>query len=236
MGLLIIIAWIAAITGFSCFGSWYVRKYTRADALIGLYVAFVLISNLIAYKIAEFELGFATFYATSAILVFSVTFLLTDIVNESFGRKETQRMIFIAFLTQVAVAFFIWLAISYQPAPFWPDQEIFAKIFGFAPRIMLASWIAFLISENIDAYIFAWFRKLTKGKHLWARNAFSSLPAMALDTFIFVVIAFAGVQPLLPLAIGGLVIKWLVGIVDIPFMYINRWIMNRKSSDVLPTD
>ncbi len=227
--------WIAIITGFSCFGSWYARKYNRADALIGLYVAFVLISNLIAYKIAAFELGFATFYATSAILVFSVTFLLTDIVNESFGRKETQRMIFIAFLTQIAVAFFIWLAILYKPAPFWPDQEIFAKIFSFAPRIMLASWIAFLISENIDAYIFAWFRKLTKGKHLWARNAFSSLPAMTLDTFIFVVIAFTGVQPLLPLAIGGLIIKWLVGIVDIPFMYLNRWIMNWKNSEVPPT-
>lgn len=228
MGILSLIAWIAAITIFSLFGSWYARKYDRADALIGLYVAFVLISNIIAYKIAAFDLGFTVFFATAATLVFSVTFLLTDIVNEKFGRKETQKMIFIAFMTQVAVAFFIWLALSLKPAPFWPDQNIFAKIIGFAPRIMLASWIAFLISENADAYIFAWFKKITDGKHLWMRNTFSSIPSMALDTVVFVIIAFYGAQPLWPLITGVLVIKWLVGIIDIPFMYLNRWIMYKK--------
>lgn len=228
MNALLIIIWIIIITTFSLAGSWYARKYNKADALIGLYVAFVLISNIIAYKIAAFDFGFTTFFATSATLVFSVTFLLTDVVNEKFGRKETQKMIFIAFITQLAVAFFIWLAISLEPAPFWPDQEIFTKIIGFAPRIMIASWIAFLISENLDAYLFAWFKKITNGKHLWMRNAFSSLPSMALDTIIFVTIAFFGIQPLLPLITGVLVIKWLIGIIDIPFMYLNRWVMNKK--------
>lgn len=226
--LLQMLLWIVAITAFSFFGSWYARRYDRVDALVGLYVAFILISNIVAYKIAAFDLGFNTFYATSATLVFAVTFLLTDIVNEKFVRKETQNMIFIAFITQVAVAFFIWLAISLQPAPFWQDQENFAKIIGYTPRIMIASWVAFLISGNIDAYMFDWFKKVTKGKHLWMRNAFSSLPAMALDTLIFVTIAFAGVQPLLQLIIGILVIKWLVGIIDIPFMYLNRMILYRK--------
>ena len=229
MNPLLLILWIGIITTFSLFGSWYARKYNKPDALIGLYVAFVLISNIIAYKIAAFDFGFITFYATSATLVFSVTFLLTDIVNEKFGRKETHKMIFIAFITQLAVALFILLAIYLKPAPFFTDQEIFAKILGFAPRIMLASWIAFLISENADAYIFVWFKNLTKGKHLWIRNIFSSIPSMALDTLIFVTIAFYGVQPLSPLIIGVLVIKWLVGIVDIPFMYLNRWIMNKKT-------
>jgi len=228
MDALIIFIWIIIITSFSLFGAWYARKYNRADALIGLYVSFVLISNIIAYKIAAFDFGFITFYATAATLVFSVTFLLTDIVNEKFGRKETQKMIFIAFITQIAVAVFIWLSISLTPAPFWPDQEIFAKIMGFAPRIMLASWIAFLISENMDAYIFSWFKKKTQGKHLWMRNAFSSIPSMALDTLIFVSIAFYGVQPLLSLITGVLAIKWIVGIVDIPFMYLNRWVMYKK--------
>jgi len=225
MDALLILVWIVIITSFSLFGAWYARKYNRADALIGLYVSFVLISNIIAYKIAAFDFGFVTFYATAATLVFSVTFLLTDIVNEKFGRKETQKMILI---TQIAVTFFIWLSISLTPAPFWPDQEIFAKIMGFAPRIMLAGWIAFLISENMDAYIFSWFKKKTRGKHLWMRNVFSSIPSMALDTLIFVSIAFYGVQPLLPLITGVLVIKWIVGVVDVPFMYLNRWVMHRK--------
>jgi len=226
--LLTILLWIIFISAFSLLGSWYARKYNSPDALIGLYVSFVLISNIIAYKIAEYNLGFISFFASAAALVFPVTFLLTDIVNEKFGRKETQKMIFIAFLTQIAVMFFIWLAIFLTPAPFWPDQEIFKKIIGFAPRIMLASWIAFLISENTDAYIFSWFKTFTKGKHLWMRNVLSSIPSMALDTIIFVVIAFYNVQPLLPLLIGTLALKWIVGIIDIPFMYLSRWIMFKR--------
>ena len=228
MDSLIVLIWIVLITSFSLFGSWYAKKYNKPDALIGLYVAFVLVSNIIAYKIVEFDFIFMKFFATAATLVFSVTFLLTDIVNEKFGRVETQKMIFIAFITQITVAFFVWLSISLKPAPFWQDQESFARIIGFAPRVMFASLIAFIVSENIDAYLFSWFKKLTKGKHLWMRNAFSSLPSMLIDTIIFVTIAFYGVQPLLPLIIGVLVVKWLVGIIDIPFMYLNRWIMYRK--------
>ena len=228
MEISLIILWISIISSFSLFGSWYVRKYNKPDALIGLYVAFVLISNIIAYKIAAFNFGFITFYATSATLVFAVTFLLTDIVNEKFGRKETHKMIFITFITQVAVALFILLAIYLEPAPFFKDQDIFIKILGFAPRIMIASWIAFLISENVDAYLFEWFKKITMGRHLWVRNVFSSIPSMALDTIIFVTIAFYKVQPLLPLITGVLIIKWFVGVVDIPFMYLNRAVMHKK--------
>ncbi len=228
MNLLIIIIWIALITCFSLFGAWYARKYDKPDGIIALYIAFVIISNILAVKIAEFNLGVITLYATAASIIFPVTFLLTDVVNEKFGRKETHKMIFLAFITQVAVALFIYLAIKMPSAPFWAGQETFSTILGFAPRVMLASWIAFLISENTDAYIFSWFKKLTQGKHLWSRNIFSSIPAMALDTIIFVTIAFYNIQPLAPLILGVLVIKWIVGIIDIPFMYLNRWIMYKK--------
>ena len=94
MDLLLMIIWVGLLTLLSLFGSWYARKFKRADALIGLFVAFILISNIIAYKIVAFDLGFTTFYATAATLVFAITFLLTDIVNEKFGRQETQKMIF----------------------------------------------------------------------------------------------------------------------------------------------
>ncbi|MEK6852842.1 MAG: queuosine precursor transporter [Nanoarchaeota archaeon] len=223
-----ILLWIVAITAFTILGSMYARKFERPDALIGIYVAFALFSNIVAAKIAQFNLGFGNFFAPAAVIVFSVTFLITDIVNEKFGRKETQRMIFIAFLSQVAITFFTWLVLSLEPAPFWQNQSAFEVIFGQVPRIIAASWVASLISENLDAYIFDWFKRLTKGKHLWARNILSSLPAMALDSVLFVTIAFYGIQPIGPLILGVLVIKWLVGIVNIPFMYLNRWIMYRK--------
>lgn len=222
------ILWIVLITAFSLLGSWYARKYERVDLLVGLYVSFVLISNIVAYKIVAFDFGFITFFASSATILFSVTFLLTDIVNEKFGRMETHKMIFIAFIGQVATALFIFIVLNLEPAPFWTDQESFARIIGFAPRVMLASWIAFLLSENLDAFVFEWFKRLTKGKHLWMRNIFSSIPAMALDTLVFVTIAFYGVQPLMPLITGIIVIKWIVGVINVPFMYLNRYVMYRK--------
>jgi uncharacterized integral membrane protein (TIGR00697 family) len=82
----------------------------------------------------------------------------------------------------------------------------------------------------VDAYLFQWFRKLTQGRHLWMRNAFSSLPAMLLDSVLFASLAFYGVLPLLPLIIGVTVTKWIFGIIDIPFMYLSRAIMGKHTS------
>ena len=110
-------------------------------------------------------------------------------------------MIFIAFIVQIAITLFIWLSIKITPAPFRTDQDSFMKIIGSAPRLILASWIAFIVSENVDAYIFSWMKKATNGKYLWMRNVFSSIPSMALESIIFVSIAFYGNQPLLPLII-----------------------------------
>ncbi len=227
----LIIFWIMAVSAFTLFGAYYARKYERPDALIGLYVAFILVSNFTAQKIANFDLTFTSFTAPATVLVFSVTFLITDVVNEKFGRKETQRMISIGVLTQIASAVFIFLVLSLPSASFWQNQAVFEQIFGLVPRILVASWVAFFISENADAYIFAWFKKFTKGRHLWARNAFSSLPSMTLDSFIFVPLGFWGVIPdnvLLTVTGGLLVTKYLVGLVDIPFIYLNRWVMYGK--------
>ncbi|MDZ4256981.1 MAG: queuosine precursor transporter, partial [archaeon] len=208
--------------------SWYARKYGKPDALIGLYVAFVIAANIMAIKIAAFDLGFSTFIAPAATLIFAVTFLITDIVNERFGKNETLNMIRIALVAQIVMVFFIWLTIAIPPAPFWSDQQIFETILGFAPRIMVASWIAFYISESLDAHIFAWFKEFTKGKQLWMRNVFSSIPSMAVDSMIFVTLAFYGLQPIVPIFIGLIAMKWLVGLVDIPFMYANRWVLHKS--------
>lgn len=227
-----ILLWIIAISFTTVIGSIYAKKFNKPDALIGLYVAFVVFSNIAAAKIAVFDLGFAQFFAPAASIIFPVTFLLTDIVNEKFGRSEVHKMIFIAFLTQIVLSAFTYLVLALPSAPFWGGQPAFASILGQVPRIMVASWIAFLISENLDAIIFSWFKKKTQGKHLWTRNALSSLPSMFIDSLIFTTIAFLGVTPILPLMIGSVVTKWLVGLINIPFMYLNRSIMfDKKMTD-----
>lgn len=230
MSLTLLIFWIIGITSFTLLGSWYAKKYNKSDLLIGLYVTFVLVAQVLAAKISAFNLGFSTFFGPSGVLVFSITYLLTDIVNEKFGRKETQKMILIAFVSQIAMVFFFWLGVKFPPAPFWTIQGTWEQIFNLVPRITLASWIAFLITENFDAYVYSWFKKLTKGKYLWTRNAFSSIPALLLDSLIFIPIAFFGAMPILPLIIGQTAVKWLVGLINIPFMYLNKAILGKTET------
>lgn len=231
MSLSLLIFWIIGITSFTLLGSWYAKKYNKADLLIGLYVTFVLVAQVLAAKISAFDLGFSTFFGPSGVLVFSLTYLMTDIVNEKFGRKETQKMILIAFVSQIAMVFFFWLGVKFPPAPFWTIQGTWEQIFNLVPRITIASWVAFMITENFDAYVYSWFKKLTKGKYLWMRNAFSSIPALLLDSLIFIPLAFLGVMPILPLIIGQTAVKWLVGLINIPFMYLNKAILGKNETE-----
>lgn len=152
----LILLWIVAIASFTLLGSFYAKKYNKPDLLIGLYVTFVLVAQVLAAKISNFNLGFADFTGPSGVLVFSITFLLTDIVNEKFGRIEVQKMILIALISQFAMVFFFWLGTQFEPAPFWTLQESWSQIFNMVPRITIAGWIAFFVSETVDAYIFAW--------------------------------------------------------------------------------
>lgn len=227
MSLSLAILWAVVISLFAVGGAWYVRKYDRADALLALYVTLVVAGSVFASKTLAFDFGFAQFFAPGAVLFFSVTFLLTDIVNEKFGKKETYRMIALGFLAQVAFLVFSYLVLNAAAAPFFTNQVAFDAVFALVPRIALAGLVAFLVSETLDANLFQWFRNLTGGKHLWMRNAFSSLPSMAIDSAIFVSLAFWGVMPVMPLIIGLTVTKWLVGIVDIPFMYLSRALIRK---------
>lgn len=227
MTLPLILFWISVISFLAVGTAYYVRRFGRSDAALALYVTLVIAASILASKAIAFDLGFITLYAPGAVLIFSVTFLLTDIVNERFGKRETQRMIWFAFLAQIAFAVFTYFVIAAVPAPFFPHQEAFELVLSNVPRIVIAGLVAFLVSELLDAHIFQWFRRLTADRHLWMRNAFSTLPAMAVDSMIFVTIAFYGVVPILPLMVGLTAMKWLVGVIDIPFMYAARLVMGK---------
>ncbi len=227
--MLIILIWLATLVFASIAIPWYIRKYKRADLAIAFYVLYLALSQIIASKIATFNLIVTTFYAPAAVLIFPFTFQITDIVNEAFGRFEVHRMIFIAFVTQVLMTGFLWMATNLASAPFWHLQDAWYNIISLVPRITLASWIAFLVSENLDAWLYAKLKAFTKGRHLWIRNVFSDIPSLGIDSVIFITLAFYGVMPLLPLIWGQLVLKWIVGIADTPLMYLSRWVLTRPN-------
>lgn len=234
-GFVLYLLWAIGVSTFTLLGALYVRRYGKADLLVGLYTAFIIAAQILATKIAAFPVGDMTLIGPAGVLVFSVTFLLTDIVNEAFGRKATHKMIFIGFIAQVAVSFFLWLGTQFSPAPSWAENsDAWNGFFGMVPRIMLASWAAFLISENLDAALFAWLRRKTGERHLWLRNVLSTLPSLLVDSLIFIPLAFWGIPgvPLLVLIKGQTIAKWIVGIVNIPFMYLNHYVLCHGREEV----
>jgi queuosine precursor transporter len=229
MSLALMLLWVIVISLTAAGGAWYARRYGRSDALIALYVTLVVFANIAVGKIVAFDLGVTTVFAPATVLVFAVTFLLTDVVNERFGRAETRRMILLALLSQIALIVFSWMVLNAKGAPFFTNQAAFEALLGSVPRVAFASLVAFFVSENLDAQLFHWFREATGGKHLWMRNAFSSIPAMAVDSIVFLTLAFYGVMPIAPLIIGLITVKWIVGVIDIPFMYLMRAVLGKHS-------
>lgn len=227
MTLSLIILWILVISFTTIVASYYVKRYNRPDALIGLYITLVTVANIVAQKVIEYDFGGVSFFATSGTILFAVTYLITDIINEKFGCAEARHMVLITFLMQIVVAVFMFMTISATPAPFYNNNEAFKVILGSSLRIIGASLLAFIICEMMDVYIFHWLKNITNGKHLWIRSAFSTLPTMIIDSVLFVSFAFYGILPIFPIITGLIVVKWLVGIIDIPFMYLSRYIMNK---------
>ena len=212
----------------------------REDVAIAFYILFITMSQILAAKIGDFSLGSYLITAPVAVLIFPFTFQITDMVNENFGRNRTHRMIFLAFITQIAMSIFIWFSIEVPAAPFWgfdwgsdpsEAQQFWLNFLGSTIRITIASWISFIITENLDAILYAKLKKLTKNKKLWIRNVFSDIPTLALDSVLFISIAFGGMFPIDVILImiwGQLLTKWFFGIIDTPFMYLSRGIINGK--------
>ncbi len=226
--LLVFIIWLVTVAFASVASAWYIREYGLSDLAIALYVIYLAMAQILAVKILTFNFGLFTVYAPAGVLIFPFTFQIIDIVNEAFGHRVTRRMIFIAFLSQVFMVLFILMATVAIPAPFWKQHQAWHDIMTMVPRIIAASWVAFLISQNIDAVLFAWLREITQGRHLWLRNVLSDVPSLALDSFIFVFLAFSGVAPVWPLIIGQIVTKCIIGFIDAPFIYLSYAILKAK--------
>ncbi|MDH5402660.1 MAG: queuosine precursor transporter [Candidatus Heimdallarchaeota archaeon] len=222
--------------------SLYVRKYANADVLVGIYIAFITISQFLATRITLFNFGGnISFAAPAAVIIFPFTFQLTDQVNEKFGRKETHKMIFITFITQIFVVFFAWLSTTMLQL----NNDIFSadsynSIFSSSIRITLASWIAFLFSENFDAILYQYIKKITNDKALWVRNVVSDIISLLIDSIIFVPLAFAGIYPwmgefsILTIIIGQVITKWIFGLLDTPAIYLSRWLMYGELDEKIP--
>jgi uncharacterized integral membrane protein (TIGR00697 family) len=222
--------WIISLTLVTYVSSQIVKK-TRYGfaALTGLYVVYLAASQVLATRIVEFNLGFYTFYAPSAVFIYPFVAQVTDMINEVYGRKSAHTAILIAFATQVLLVLFILMVNSLVPAPFFQYEDAWKSLFGLSMRITAASWVSFLICSNLDAYVFDSLKKkffhrerafahdTSLNPYVWLRCSVSDAADLTLDSVIFVTLAYLGVMPVVPLIIGQLISKNVVGFLDNPW-------------------
>lgn len=212
------IYWISSLTIVTLASAYIVKKFPDYGfvALVAFYTIYLSASQILAARIINFDLGFYKFYAPAAVFIYPFISQAIDMINEVYGREKAHLAIAITFITQVLLVTFIAMVNSLSPAPFFQFEEAWQNIFNLGIRITAASWIAFLVCQNLDAYVFAWLKRKHE-RNLLLRSVTSDILDLTLDSIIFVTLAFYGVMPLGPLIIGQIVSKNIIGILDTPW-------------------
>ena len=191
---------------------------------IALVSALVVMANIFANKIV----AFGPFTVPAGVIVFSMTFFITDIISEKWGAKYARKAVWAGFFSSLILILSTYIVIHWPPAVFAVEMsEMFGKVLALTPRITVASFIAYLISQHHDVWAFHFWKRKTNGRHLWFRNNASTIVSQLIDSVIFITIAFYGVFPIIPLIIGQWVVKILIALIDTPFMYCAIWMMKK---------
>ena len=214
--------------------------------LAGLFITSLVVSNLIFqkffywYPINLKVLGNSLFELSVGILPYPITFLITDLISEIYGKKRANQVV----VTGIFASFFsmgILLIANEVPAiensPI--DDETFNQVFALSPIAALASMIAYLLAQFVDIRIYHFWKNLTQGKMLWLRNNFSTFSSQLIDTVLVVgLLSVFGVlewKLFWGLVISGFLFKIIVAALDTPLLYLFVGIF-RKTFDLKPTD
>ena len=202
----------------------------KTQILLGIFVAAIVMANLLGTKIADF--GF--FVASVGIFMYPITFLVTDIIVDVFGREKIKGFILAGFIANVMIFLFVALSVWLPPAVRYPNNEQFLTVFNPSMRIIAASLIAFLIAQFHDVFALEFWKKKTKGRFLWFRNNVSTIVSQFIDTTVFMFIAFYMASPqytvdfIFRLIIPYWMLKIGVALFDTPFVYLGVWWLKGK--------
>ena len=202
----------------------------------GLFVTCLLTANVIATKLVV--VGGLTL--TAGIVIFPISYVLGDVLTEVWGYAATRRVIWLGFACNALMVLAIWLGGELPAAPFWRGELAYQEILGHTPRILMASFVAYLIGEFANAFVLAKLKIATHGRWLWMRTIGSTVVGQALDSVVFVTLAFAGIVPAGTLA-GIVAGQWLVKVVyeaaATPLTYAAvAWLKSREQVDTFDYD
>lgn len=206
------------------------RKDIVFLTLAGFFITNAIVAELIGGKLVQF---FGLFTQSIGIILWPVIFLLTDLINEYYGKDGVKKL---TYITVVLISFtFILLsvALNMQATSFSPiSDSVFRTVFGQSQWIIVGSIVAFLFSQLIDVYVFLAFKKVTGHKHIWLRATGSTMVSQLVDTFIVQFIAFVlpGKWPFSDFLVNaswGYAFKLLVALALIPLIYVGHYFIGK---------
>lgn len=156
--------------------------------IAALFVTALITANIIAVKLVDI----AGLVVPAAVIIFPLSYLFGDVLTEVYGFAQARRVIWLGFFCNLIVVLAIWAG-QVLPAPsFWEGQAAYEQILGFTPRLLIASFAAYLVGEFANSYILARLKVMTQGRWLWSRTISSTLVGQAFDSAVFITLAFVG--------------------------------------------
>lgn len=195
--------------------------------LATLFTTCLIVANILAVKL----ISIGGWVVPAGVIAYPLTFLFTDVITELYGRRTASRVVWLGFGANILMVILVYSGKFLTPAPFWGDQPAYEAILGMVPRIVLASMVAYLISQHHDIFASNFWRQKTKARFLWLRNNASTMVSQALDTGLFITVAFWGMVPdsvLVNMLVTQYVIKLAIAALDTPFCYLMVYFLKNK--------
>jgi uncharacterized integral membrane protein (TIGR00697 family) len=173
--------------------------------VVALFVTSLLTANVMAVKL----FGFWGLILPAGVVVFPISYICGDVLTEVYGYRAARRVIWLGFLCNFLAVAAIYVGGILPAAPVWQDQQAYETILGYTPRLLAASFLAYLVGEFANSYVLARMKVATNGRWLWSRTIGSTVVGQGLDSLVFVFLAFVGKIPLTAI-ISTIVAQWLV--------------------------
>jgi len=180
-------------------------RYSHWFLLVAsIFITCLITSNIIAVKLVNI-FGLVL---PAAILIFPMSYIFGDVLTEVYGYRQARRVIWLGFFCNLIAVAAMGLGQILPAASFWDGQAAYERILGYTPRLLGASFLAYLVGEFANSFVLAKMKIATKGRWLWTRTIGSTLVGQGLDSVVFMTLAFAGTIPLTGLA-AAIVVQWL---------------------------
>jgi len=216
------------------------KNFRYFPLVTALFVTTLVISNIIAVKVA----AIGGLFLPAAVILFPIAYIFGDVLTEVYGYARARQVIWTGFFCNLVAVIAIWIAGLLPAAPFWsagsfttPDsaQQAYQAILGFTPRLLVASFIAYLIGEFLNSFVLAKLKVRTAGRFLWLRTITSTIVGEGADSLVFLTIAFYGIFPPGNLA-TAILSQWLFKVayevLATPLTYgVVRWLKRAEGED-----